>query len=540
MATITWRRANAPVLILLLTAFLLAPASSRAQVWKDPAKFGTFFTWYAPNFYTGTAPRSQDPDRPHIHLARGNQLRITIPMDDAIVSNYLEDLVIRADMYKTLLDKGVISLGENMSYERFLDKLAKAQVREKFAQKSSMSPQDYFNLNIAAMEELEPGRVHHIRIPVEPLLKAWLAEFKAASGANSAEQKLVLINDLLPNRLWITAMTPALEQGLQKVAAAGNEQQALAAAGELLKTAAGKLYPVKDGQIDVYEYTTIYPAGTVQQFTTYKGKKIPDFPQTGVWPFIPRKQGKGLLGMVDYISTNPGYGHITMLPYQHAGGTYYNAIHNDGMRVPVGKSFLPKEWKSVKTERTGKQTQNLWINSRGPVSHGCTRVPSELMGELRAMIPSDGATLAKMKHFRNQPYLYDVFDVDGDGTPEAMGVKYYLAYKVAEPRDPVGIRVQNTREEYYPWLYGDDLRFNPDGSATMLNIQDAAFVGKKAVPGKTYKEIKLYEPETPHDKLQFYKLNPVGFETGKGTEFDRELRKVGYGYKPDMKKLLLQ
>lgn len=539
MAAIDFHRFKAPVLGLMLAAFVLAPASGLAQVWKDPTKYGTFFTWYAPSFYSGTAPRSQDPDRPHIHLARGNQLRITMPMDDAIVSNYLEDLVIRADMYKTLLDNGVISLGENMSYERFLDKLAKAKVREKFAQKASMSPQDYFNLSVATMEELEPGRVFHIRIPVAPLLKQWLAAFKAA-GATTEEHKLMLVNDLLPNRLWITAMTPALLQGLQKVAAAGGEQQSLAAAEELLKTAAGKLYPVKDGRIDVYEYTTIYPAGTVQQFTAYKGKQIPYFPQTGVWPFIPRKHGKGLLGMVDYISTNPGYGHITMLPYQYGGGIYYNAIHNDGMRVPVDKSFLPKEWKNVKTERTGKQTQNLWINSRGPVSHGCTRIPSELMGELRAMIPSDGETLAKMKHYRNLSHLYDVFDVNGDGTPEAMGLKYFLAYKVAEPRDPVGIRAQNTREEFYPWLYGDDLRFEPDGSATMLNIQDAAFVGKKAVPGKTYKEIKLYEPEVPRDKLQFYKLNPVGYETGKGTEFDRELRKVGYGHRPDMKKLLLQ
>ena len=72
--------------------------------------------------------------------------------------------------------------------------------------------------------------------------------------------------------------------------------------------------------------------------------------------------------MVDYISPNPGYGFITMLPYQHAGGIEYNAFHNAGVRCELGSTpFLPAAWRKVVSERDGKKPyQNLWIVSRGP------------------------------------------------------------------------------------------------------------------------------------------------------------------------------
>ena len=36
---------------------------------------GVYFYWYEPSFYTGFAPRTQDPQRLHIRLSRGNQVR---------------------------------------------------------------------------------------------------------------------------------------------------------------------------------------------------------------------------------------------------------------------------------------------------------------------------------------------------------------------------------------------------------------------------------------------------------------------------------
>ncbi len=66
--------------------------------------------------------------------------------------------------------------------------------------------------------------------------------------------------------------------------------------------------------------------------------------------------------MVDYLSPNPGYGFISMLPYQYAGGITYNAFHNAGVRCQLNSTpFLPSAWRKVAGERSGKPYENLWI-----------------------------------------------------------------------------------------------------------------------------------------------------------------------------------
>ena len=115
---------------------------------------------------------------------------------------------------------------------------------------------------------------------------------------------------------------------------------------------------------------------TLQAMIKYKQWRLSSFGATGVWHLVPRKEGQGQLGMVDYLSPNPGYGFIPLLQYQHATGVYYNAFHNAGVRTQLNAArFVPKEWKHIPGERNPKKAyQNLWIASRGPASHGCTRV----------------------------------------------------------------------------------------------------------------------------------------------------------------------
>ncbi len=522
-------------LALCLCLVMTAPALAGGVLKPDHAP-GIWFHWYAPSFYTGFAPREHDPERIHIHLGRGNQVRLTVVMDDATIANYLQDLDARATMIERLLAENVINLTMNKSWERFQEKLATHNARDLAARKAAMDPDEYRRQSLAVMRALNPHQVYHIVFDAEALAQAWLERNRNKQPASEGD-KLALVNDVIPTRLWRTSMTPSLESALQQALAADSAQGVL----PLLEAAGGKRYPVEGGVIDVWEYTTIYPVGTVDQYTTVDGNRVPHFPQTGVWPLTPRKQGRGLVGMVDYISTNPGYGFITMLPYQHAGGVYYNAFHNDGIRTPAGKGFIPAEWKGRKTEREGKPANQIWLTSRGPVSHGCTRLPSDLMGEFRNILPSNDKRIEGMPTYRNTPALFDVFDIDGDGTPEVMGVKYYIAYRTVKPRDPVEIRVLNTREAYYPWLYGKGVfQWTDDGGVVFPRVQDAHFVGRKALPGKTYTNIRLFEPEYHGgDKLQFYTLNPANFETNPGFRFNRELRKVGYGYDADETLLFL-
>ena len=116
------------------------------------------------------------------------------------------------------------------------------------------------------------------------------------------------------------------------------------------------IYPVRDGQIDYYEITAIYPAGTYDTTTTYNGQVIPEITTTGVWTLIPRMHGKGITGMVDYISSAGYYGLMPMLPYEYGGGITYNAIHNTGISNWIaGHPLLPKEWKTYTDgSRNGK------------------------------------------------------------------------------------------------------------------------------------------------------------------------------------------
>jgi len=289
------------------------------------------------------------------------------------------------------------------------------------------------------------------------------------------------------------------------------------------------------------EFTAIYPAGTVDGTTTYKGERLPDFGVTGVWNLTPRTHGRGLLGMVDYLSPNPGYGFISMLPYQYAGGITYNAFHNAGVRCQLNSTkFLPASWRNVVGERDGKkQYQNLWIASRAPVSHGCTRLPSGHMTELRQIVPSESSVLERVRTFRNKPGCYDVFDVRGDGNAAVVGVQYYVAYKCDTEHTPLRTYVANRRDPYYKWLYGDNAVLGPVGKVVMRDVPVCRFVGRKAEEAKALSNVPLYEAPFEPETIQFYTVKRVPFDSDRGMELNRELRKVGAGHTLDRGKLLL-
>ena len=144
-----------------------------------------------------------------------------------------------------------------------------------------------------------------------------------------------------------------------------------------------------------------------------------------------------------------------------------------------------------------------------------------------------------MPTFRNPPQCYDIFDIDGDGSPEVMGLQYYLAYRSVK-HTPVEAYVENKREPYYAWLYGTNITYAPDGSAKLKDVPTCRYVGKKAKEGQTYTDVSLYEADYAPDAIQFYRVKPVPFDTPKGFELNREIRKVGTGHPVDRSKLLLK
>ncbi len=532
---------------LLLLALAAAPEEAAAlsrDRWTNGQPYGVFFNDYDPNFYTGFVPRVQDGNRIKIHLGRGNQLRVRMVLPDETIDNFVVDQIAKHDLYQELIESGVIELTANKAWEDYDKRFDESGLRAIAAKKGSVSAQEWRQVNVQALEKLQPERVYHIQKDFGEMTKAFYASLAAAPEPKSLEAKLDLVNGYFPNRIFAYDLTSAQDAALTELvglAKAGDEAGFGPKAAAFFADVTDGVYPVRDGKIDYYEYTAIWAAGTYDKMTKVNGQEIPWITTPGVWTFIPRMHGKGITGMVDYISSAGYYGLIPMFPYEYGGGIAYNAIHNTGISNWIqGHPLLPTEWKSyTEGSRNGKPYNRVAVTSRGPVSHGCTRLGSGHLAELREMLPSTSDDMKGIVNYRNVSQCYDVFDRAGDGNEEVMGVQYYIAFRHTNQRVAKNIWAQNNREDFYKWLYGNDMNFAPIGEVTFDEVCTGKFVKKKAVEGEKYQNIKLYEAPYGPETIQFYKIKGVSQLSKEGMEFNRELRRVGAGYEVDRKKLRL-
>lgn len=517
-----------------------APFSER---WKNPTLYGILFNQYDPNFYTGFVPRVQNKKNITIHLGRGNQVRIRMVLTDERITSYIEDQVARHALYKEVIDKKVITLTTNRSWENYDAKVQEEQLAELADRKPDLTPDQWRQLNLDVMDRLNPGRLHHIERDFNKMAADFASSLKTAKPPESLKEKLVLINDFFPHRIYLTDLTDEQDRVLAELLslAKADDTEAFSNKAQMFFTdITSNLYAINDGKLDFYEFTSIYPAGTYDKTTTYKGHMIPLFTTTGVWTLIPREHGTGDTGMVDYISKAGYYGLMPMLPYQYAGGTAYNAFHNPGISNWMdGHPLIPEAWKkSTENSRNGKPFLRASVTSRGPVSHGCTRMNPGHLSEFREMLPSTSDEMKGIRVFMNRSQCYDIFDVDGDGTEEAMGVQYYIAFQ-GKSRVATLIWAQNNRRDFYDWLYGDEIVYGEPGEVKVNAAVSCDFVGKKAVEGRVYDDIALYEAPYEPEFLQFYTINGVKATSPEGYDINRELRRVGYGYEIDRKLLKL-
>jgi len=526
----------------------MIPVSSHAlsrDRWTNPEPYGVFFNEYDPNFYTGFVPRVQDRERIKIHLGRGNQVRVRLVLPDETILNYIPDQVARHDLYQELIDKKIITLTSNTAWEAYHDKVKNEKLHDLVRQRSQMTPEAWRNLNLATIDRLVPGRLFHIQKDINPMCDAFARSLKTSPPPETLQAKLDLINDFFPHRIFLDDLTPEQEAAfarLMELARADQSAEFRRSAREFFQDITKHIYPIQNNLLDYYELTSIYPAGTHDSTTTHEGKVMPMYTTTGIWRLIPRRHGKGFLGMVDYISSAGYYGLMPMLPYEYGGGIAYNAIHNTGISCWInGHHLLPKEWgKMTQGSRNGKPFLRVAITSRGPVSHGCTRLNSGHLTEFREMLPSTSEGMEGIVHYRSLSHCYDVFDLKGDGHDQVMGVQYYLAFRHTDSRVAEEIWVQNNREDFYAWLYGDDMVFGPIGGVTFKTVCDYKFLKRKALEGKQYEGISLYEASCEPECLQFYTIKGVSKLSREGMDFNRELRRVGTGYTIDRKKLFLQ
>jgi hypothetical protein len=223
----------------------------------------------------------------------------------------------------------------------------------------------------------------------------------------------------------------------------------------------------------------------------------------------------------DHIPDELVYSYFPWLPYMHVGKNMHNALHTLFWRMKTADtSFLPAAWRDAR-QADGKPREFLWLLSRGPMSHGCTHVNGGHISELRQILPSEPEKLAEVEVFYNTSFLYDVFDIDGDFTPEVMGVRYFIAYSLKNDK-PDQLRVRNERHAYYEWLYGGELSYDKHDQGMFAGVKDCRFSGDSAVPGRDYTNIRLVEARYEPEKIQFYKMVDIPFA--------KELRAVGVNH----------
>ncbi len=512
--------------------------------WTNAQPYGFFFNDYGPNFYAGFVPREQDRNRIEIHVARGNQLRLRIVLSDQAIDGYVLDQVARHDLYRELIEKHVIELTTNRAWEAYDKRFAAEGLAELAAKKVGMTPSEWREQSLRTLAKLMPERVYHIRKDFGRMLDDWKTRLRDGAPPTTVEAKLEAVNDLFPHRMFVTELDGGEDAALGELVqlAHGGDAAAFRAKAEaFFHAVTNHIYPVVTGTLDYWEVTAIYAAGTHDSLTTHAGHQIPEITTEGVWKLIPREHGKGFLGMVDYISSEGYYGLKPMLPYEYAGGITYNAIHNTGISnwIP-GHPLLPKEWSKVSEgSRDGKPFRRVSLTSRGPVSHGCTRLDDGHLAELREMLPSTSKDMEGIVTYRNVSHCYDVFDPKGDGDERVMGVQYYIAFRHTDSRVMQQIWAQNDRESFYRWLYGDEMVYGPLNEVVIKEACDGRFVGRKALEGKTYKGLKVYEAPYEPETVQMYTIKGVDPFSKEGMDFNRELRRIGHGYTVDRKLLRL-
>jgi hypothetical protein len=497
---------------------------------EEPPVYGIYYDRREPSFYTGFAPRSQDPARVHLQIGRGNQLRITLVLSDEAIDGYARDLLFRYQTYRELIDSKRITPTQNTAWEDFEQTLGNVRLEEFVAREGELAPAARREGNLELMERLNPGRIFRITMPVDEVVRRWVAQIEPADReAMSRDRRLELVNQMLPARLWVSQLDAKRAAGLRELVRAAPDSEALSDPAALedfrprFLAFFGEVsqghYPVRGDALRFVEFTAVHPIGTFNDYTEFRGAKIPMYPTPGRRALTTHQRTH----TVDHIPTKLAYSYFPWIPYMHVGKALHNSFHTLWWPMPsngsAGPGFLPAAWRKVdRGSRDGEPFENLWLLSRGPMSHGCTHVNGGHISELRQAMPSDTEKLYDIDVFYNRSYDYDVFDIDGDFTPEVMGVKYYIAYSLRKNR-PNRLRVRDERHAYYRWLYGgSDIRFDDRDQVWFGEVQDGSFVERTAKVGRVYQGLRLYDVDYQPERIQFYRP--------RGIEFARELRKV--------------
>ena len=556
----------------LRSVFLLIFIATSVRVFAQPytftldnydnliPKMGVAFNEVHPSFYTGFAPKQENPNRIEFRVARGNQARVTFPLDEQAVLTYLYGLEKRNRIYSELMERKIISPVYVPQYSYFKGIIDSSiydigRTTSYFAKKK-IGREELYIKSLAIMEKLNPGRVFFLRFNLRKYFLNWSKNvndfYPDDAGLETIDIKkyliqnsrntIVLVNSLLPGRINFFNLTGNVEifNGLvttiQTILLSKNETETLKATLEFfLKVTQNKFQfriiengkfvsaiqcqnPDRSCMLIYPESTAIYPVGTVIDYTNDNdGNLIPHIRNQGVWSFLKRSYHD-----VDHIRSESYYGFIPKMDWQAEG----NGIHNPAVR----KNLKSKNFKYLKEKLQIPNEYNyLWAVSRGGVSHGCVGTGAAYLWELRQILPTTSAAMRKVYYFGNKSTDYDVFDIDGNGRPEVMGVNYYFAYSLMGASDVLrreGSKVipqSFNQEEFFKILYGmkNQYQMISQNQFVFLKPQQTFFLsgrGNEDSLALTFSRnlttnVPLYEQVYSPEKLQFYKIKGISSDS---------------------------
>ena len=579
-----------PLLLTLAMSFMTASAAAVETIEEYDSKIPVWGASWLPvkalsgnvylSFYTGFAPRVESPERIHVQSSRGNQARITLILDDATIHDYLFDLVARRDFYRQMLDEKWIDI----SMERKEKRAVEPQV-EYFmdivdspayqisgtvaaAQKSSDSGGEIdkkalYKKSLHVLTQLNPHRVFPLKFDLKAEFSAWREQAAAFIKANSGDQKpsreqiakqlrsnrnetLILANNLLFGRINAIEVNKEAGDKLVDVLASivdgedYSSEALLMETVQLFKALTGGKYEFQvlsqsgefkpalacdsaaECSLEYHEFTTISPFGSIKSAARDRHNNvINSFATPGLWQFLSRGYHD-----VDNIRSEFYYGMVPKMDYEAAG----NGFHNPAVRFS-GLSGSLKKTLEIPTHHT-----NFWTVKRGRVSHGCNRMAAGQVWELRNIFPVENKKATQILYFGNSPRDFDLFDIDGDGKREIMGVTYYIVYTAkgaswSSKREGTNLEVEmRGSEKFYKKLLGEKnvFTYSKDGitihDPEISYFSKADFKKKKTISKIIKGDFPLYEQLYARDKIQFYR--PLKISTRGGFMIMKEGQKT--------------
>ena len=169
------------VILFFLSTPLLASSFSIEDYNKSLIENGVAWkagrTTYLPAFYTGFAPRIENAKRIHFQLSRGNQIRLTAPIDDFSVLTYLYGLKSREALVEDSSAKGLIKLDQQDQFGLFKSVLSSDlySVNELIGQfdNGQISKPEFYAKSLNLIEQLNPGRVFRIQFNLTSYIERW-------------------------------------------------------------------------------------------------------------------------------------------------------------------------------------------------------------------------------------------------------------------------------------------------------------------------------------------------------------------------------